>query len=111
MHLRATRYTGLTVIPGHARFAVEYGPVLLALVGAPWNATIDSMLVPPVAHPDRPETWLEPDPDGPPLHFRMRAGVRGAGGGGLTWKPYYQVNDELFEVYPAFAAPPPRREI
>lgn len=96
MSLSVTRYTGLTVIPGHDRFAVEYGPVLLAVVGGHWNHTIDSMLVPKVEHPEEPMTWLEPVPHSP-LHFQVRNGR-----GNLTWKPYYEVQDELFEVYPAF---------
>lgn len=34
MELKLTRYTGLDQIAGHERFALEYGPVLLALVGS-----------------------------------------------------------------------------
>ena len=97
MRLSVTRYTGLTVITGHERFAVEYGPVLLAVVGGPWNETLDSMLVPRVADPEDATTWLQPVPHSP-LHFRLRNGA-----GNLTWKPYYEVQDELFEVYPAFS--------
>eukprot|EP00937_MAST-01D_sp_MAST-1D-sp2_P004229 g4229.t1 len=103
MRLRASRYTGRTAVAGHERYAVEYGPVLLALVGAPWNATIDSMLVRGVTRPGDPDSWLVPDPS-VPLHFRLRlaGGVR-AGLSELLWKPYYEVQDELFEVFPAFA--------
>lgn len=100
MKLKATRYTGLTTIAGHERYAIEYGPILLALVGAPWNNTIDSMLVTGVLHPDDPSSWLEPCPSGH-LHFRYRNAT-----GPLleyVWKPYYAVDSELFEVYPAFS--------
>ena len=100
MRLSVTRYTGLTVIPGHDRFAVEYGPILLAAVGGQWNHSIDSMLVPPVARPEQPDTWLQPSTQSP-LHFKLR-GSSGVARD-LTWKPYFEVQDELFEVYPAFA--------
>ena len=72
MRLSVTRYTGLTVIPGHDRFAVEYGPILLAAVGGQWNRSIDSMLVPPVARPEQPDTWLQPSTQSP-LHFNAHS--------------------------------------
>ena len=34
MQLKLTRYTGLDKIEGHERFALEYGPILLALIGS-----------------------------------------------------------------------------
>ena len=99
MKLRATRYTGLSTIAGYERFAVEFGPVLLALVGAPWNTTLDSMLVTGVVQPGEPNTWLEPITSADaPMHFRLRGSVP-APAAAMVWKPYYEVEDELFEVY------------
>lgn len=97
MRLRATRYTGLTRIAGHERYAVEYGPVLLALTGGVWDDSVDSMMVRGVADPSRAETWLAPIP-GEPLRFRV---LPEASNPGMRFIPYYEVQEELFEVYPA----------
>ena len=34
MTFRLTRYTGMDKIPGHERYALEYGPILLAIEGS-----------------------------------------------------------------------------
>ena len=104
MKLKATRYTGLTVIPRHERYAVEYGPILLAAVGNTWNRSIDSLLVSGVANPGAPDTWLSV----------QKKPIRGDDGKGslrfvsttnpdLLWMPYFLIQEELFEVFPAFA--------
>ena len=95
MKLKASRYTGLTTIPGFERFALEYGPLLLSAVGGHWNTSIDSMLIRGVEHPEQPETWVQPVP-GRPLHFTV------VGNAGTEFVPYYEVQEEQFEVYPAF---------
>jgi DUF1680 family protein len=55
MRLKVTKYTGLTKIPNHERYAVEFGPILLCAVGGSWDRTIDSMLIRGVKKPDDPE--------------------------------------------------------
>ena len=139
MPLRVTQYTGLTTIPGHKRFAVEFGPILLCAVGGVWNRSIDSMLVRGVANPLAPETWLTPPasllpPAGHDTNASrssdaqdelgaygsdvtasqsvssaskrvlqmdaMRFGV--IGNPELSFVPYFLVQEEEFEVYPAF---------
>ena len=110
-HLRIDRYTGLTTIAAHERYAVEYGPVLLALVGGEWNSTIDSMLVPPVPQVMQPDTWLEPatgEGEGS-LHFKLKQPATEAAER-LRWVPYYEVQEEQMEVYPAMAAATEREE-
>ena len=96
MALRSSRYTGLNQIPGHQRWAVEYGPVLLAATGGAWNDALDSMLLTGVRKPAEPSTWLEPSGEAP-LHFR----VLGAGNEAVRFVAYYLIQEELFEVYPA----------
>ncbi len=127
MQLRVTQYTGLTVIPGHQRFAVEFGPILLCVVGGGWNRSIDSMLIRGVTKPLAPETWLTP-PNSSLLHKRgdgdhdasplvstafkrrlqmdaLRFGV--VGNPELSFVPYFLVQEEVFEVYPAFGSRTP----
>lgn len=105
MALSVTKYTGLTVIPGHERYAVEFGPILLCAVGGEWNRTIDSMLIRGVKTPGAPETWLRPlAPGGAGIGAaasEMRFGV--VGNPGVSFVSYFEVQEEVFEVYPAFA--------
>jgi hypothetical protein len=111
--LRVSQYTGFTKIAKqresaaeqqqqHAparehyqRFAVEYGPVLLVARG-PWNASTDSIHVHGVANPaSTPPSWLQRD-NGAGLRFTV------AGNDALDFVPYYEVQEEQFEVYPVF---------
>lgn len=90
--LSSTLYTGLTQIKPFKRYAFEYGPVLLAVTG-PWNSTIDSIHVPGVDGAS-PQDWMVPAST--PLHWTVR------GNPGLLVMPYFEVQDQLFEVYPVF---------
>ena len=110
--LRVSQYTGFTKIAkqresaaeqqqhaparGHyQRFAVEYGPVLLVARG-PWNASTDSIHVRGVANPaSTPPSWLQRD-SGAGLRFTVN------GNDALDFVPYYEVQEEQFEVYPVF---------
>jgi hypothetical protein len=65
--LLVRRYTGADQLPGKARFSVEYGPILLAAVGA---SEVD-LQVEPGAAPESLARLLEPVP-GSPLHFNIR---------------------------------------
>jgi len=114
---------------GHERYAVEYGPVLLAAVGGAWQQQLDTMVfihrsedplseslqrqlfilryvhvhqVLPAAAvgaaPLNGSNWMRRTPSSDQqLRFEM---IRG-GGSKLRWKPYYEVQEELFEVYPS----------
>ena len=104
--ITVTRYSGYTQIRGHTRYAVRVGPVLLAAVG-PWDAGIDSILINGIADPFNTTSWLVPmadplasqaSPLPPPLalHFTV------LGNPSVTFRPYFTVQEELFEVYPAF---------
>ncbi len=89
MELRLTRYTGLDKVEGHERFALEYGPVLMALVGSD-NAVLkvkggkqhSDILKQVKADPDRPLVFHV---DGHP-EFR--------------YIPYWKVVGETFTCFP-----------
>jgi hypothetical protein len=89
MQLKLTRYTGLDKIEGHERFALEYGPVLLALVGS-------SSAVLKVPGGKKHEEILQQIKQDPfrPLHFSID------GNPGFSYMPYWQVVTEPFTCYP-----------
>lgn len=89
MELRLTRYTGLDKIDGHERFALEYGPVLLALIGSD-SATLT---VPGGQRPEDVLKRIRPDPDRP-LHFTIEGHPE------FTYIPYWQVLTEPFTCFP-----------
>jgi uncharacterized protein len=87
--LKLIRYAGLDKIDGHERFALEYGPVLLALIGS------DSAVL-SVPGGQRHEDILQrikPNPDRP-LHFTIE------GQSEFAYIPYWQVISEPFTCYP-----------
>jgi DUF1680 family protein len=88
--LYAERYTGLDQIPGHTRFAVSYGPILLAAVGAPEvRLRLDD-----VKEPADLEKRLKPK-SGQPLHFTVENTA------GIEFMPYWLVDQEPFNCFPA----------
>jgi DUF1680 family protein len=94
MELRLTRYTGLDKMEGHERFALEYGPVLLALVGSD-NAVLklaagggDYAAI--LRH-------IKPDPDRP-LRFSVE------GYPSYVYMPYWKVMSEPFTCFPVIDA-------
>jgi DUF1680 family protein len=88
--VRATAYKGADQIAGKTRYALEYGPILLAAVGSDDARTSIDAGMDAVEFASR----LEPI-EGKPLHFRIR------GSSGLEFMPYWQVSDEEFTCYPA----------
>ena len=89
MDFRVTEYAGVDQIEGRRRYAVEYGPILLAAVGpldAKQVATIDRA-------PDAVKQWLKPKA-GQPLHFEIE---------GLATHelmPYWQIDGQPFCIFP-----------
>ena len=115
---RTVRYQGADQIPGHTRFAILYGPVLMAAVAPldeknrgdlPDFAFIDSQRKPDassarllkrwtylvrIAHdPASPQDWLAPRP-GQALTFSV------AGQAEPYLMPYWRVDQESFTCYP-----------
>jgi len=89
MEFRLTRYTGLDKIEGHERFALEYGPVLLALTGS------DSAALKVAGGTEHAGILkqLKADPDRP-LHFHIDGHPE------YAYIPYWQVVNEPFTCYP-----------
>jgi len=67
MAFRATRYTGVHQIQNHNRYALEYGPILLAAAG-PLD---DWLRIRIIQSPESPGDWLKAKPD-QPLHFTVK---------------------------------------
>lgn len=89
MKLKLTRYAGLDKVEGHERFALEYGPVLLALIGSDSAA----LKVPGGHRHEEILQRIKPDPDRP-LHFSIDGHPE------YTYIPYWQVITEPFTCYP-----------
>lgn len=86
MEFKLTRYEGIERDPKHERFALEYGPLLMAVVGGRQEATL-------ALHPEELIPRLRPQP-GAPLHFTI------TGAGQHEYLPYWQVQDEVFTCFP-----------
>jgi DUF1680 family protein len=89
MGLKLTRYTGLDVIPGSERFALEYGPILLALIGS------DSAVLTISKEQEHADILkrIQQDPDRP-LRFMIDGHPE------YVYIPYWQVLNEPFTCYP-----------
>jgi DUF1680 family protein len=92
--LRVTRYRGQDAVAGKTRYSIEYGPILLAAVGA---AHVDLALDKGSA-PESMGDHLEAVA-GSPLHFALR------GSPDKRLMPYYQISDEKFTCYPTISVP------
>jgi len=93
--LRVHRYAGEARLPGAERYAVLYGPVLLACVGS-----LDGGVPRIAEEPARVSDWLIPDP-GRPLHFRTR------GEAPRQFTPWWRLgHDEPFTCYPVIGKQP-----
>ncbi len=83
---KTTRYTGGEEIPDKERWAVEYGPLLYAVLGAPNPLTIRF-------DPAKPEEWLTPL-EGAKRRLALK------GDNCHTYMAYADIHDEPFDVYP-----------
>ena len=88
--LTVERYAGVDQIPEHARFAVSFGPILLAATGAPEVR----LRLEKVAEPEDLLQFLKPKP-GAPLRFLVENNP------GIEFMPYWQVDTEPFNCFPA----------
>jgi len=93
MAFKLTRYTGLDQIAGHERFALEYGPILMAAVG---SADTD-IVVPNATSPMELRTKLQPKPDSP-LHYTIATIPD------VEFLPYFQLAEESFSCFPIIEA-------
>jgi DUF1680 family protein len=86
MYFRMTKYTGGEELPGKDRWAMEYGPLLYGVLGAPNPLKISF-------DPLHPEEWFSPIP-GDKRRFRIKNDDI------HTYMAYVDIHDEPFDVYP-----------
>jgi DUF1680 family protein len=96
MEFKQTRYEGLERVAGQERYALEYGPILLALVG-PMDEKLGATLA---IKPKDLVKSLKPQPDRP-LHFSI------AGDTTHEYMPYWQVAEQVFTCYPILSPAKP----
>lgn len=89
MEFKQSHYEGAERVAGQERYALEYGPILLALVG-PMDEKQGATLA---MKPDELVSKLKPQP-GHPLHFSID------GDATHEYIPYWQVADQVFTCYP-----------
>jgi uncharacterized protein len=87
MKLRVTRYAGSTETAGNNRYAVEYGPILLAAVGS------KDVVIRADRHPEEFLAQLTPK-SGQPLHFTV------AQNQDVEYMPYWKVSEQPFTCFP-----------
>ena len=86
MAFKLTRYEGIERNPDHERFALEYGPLLMAVAGGQQEAVL-------AMQPEQLIAQLRPKADSP-LHFAIAGDER------HEYLPYWQVQDEAFTCFP-----------
>lgn len=92
IELRMTRYHGLDEVAGQERYALEYGPILMAVAG-PLDKERHVTL--PYAAADL-RHWLKAKPE-QPLHFTIQNDAE------HEYLPYWQIDRQKFCVYPILA--------
>jgi len=90
--LRVEPYLGVDLIPGCARFATFYGPILLAAVG---SGEVRLRAGKGITTAE----WLEQLKaiPGKPLHYSVELSP------GIEFMPYWQVDEQAFTCLPAVA--------
>mgnify|MGYP001282468569 CR=1 FL=1 len=91
MDFRVTEYKGMEKGYEKGHYALEYGPILMAMVGVKGQKRGTGVK----ATPENIKTMLKEIP-GKPLHFRI------AGTTQLEYWPYFEVQEEPFSCFPEF---------
>ena len=91
MDFRITKYTGLEKGFEENHYAIEYGPILMAMVGV----KAKKFDIGVKASPENIEKMLKPVP-GKPLHFSIE------GNSEFEYWPYFEVQEEPFSCFPEF---------
>jgi len=89
MGMKLTQYEGMEKIEGLDRYALEYGPILMALTG-------------PTSGKEPPQLNVRPEDlikelkarEGEPLHFSIKSAP------GYQYIPYWEVQEEAFACFP-----------
>jgi DUF1680 family protein len=90
MDFQVTRYIGLERDPKHERFALEYGPLLMAYMRANGREPNTDLTLP--VGPDQLTGHLKPVP-GSPLHFTVDDNRD------CEYVPYFEIQDVTFTCY------------
>ena len=90
MDFHVTPYTGADQIAGHHRYAIEYGPILLAVAGPLDGNSVVTIL----RRREDIKQWLKPKV-GRPLAFAIE------GDATPQYLPYWSIADQSFCIYPA----------
>jgi DUF1680 family protein len=91
MDFRITKYTGLEKGFEENHYAMEYGPILMAMVGVKAKKTDIGVK----ASPENIKELLRPV-QGKPLHFSIE------GNSEFEYWPYFEVQEEPFSCFPGF---------
>jgi DUF1680 family protein len=94
MDFKLTRYTGAEENYSQERYALEYGPILMAIVGA-LDEQGDAQLA---LRSEELIKQLKPKPD-QPLHFTVE------GDSQHEFRPYWEVNEQPFTCFPVIGIP------
>jgi DUF1680 family protein len=92
--LKLTRYTGVDQVPGSERYALEFGPILLAAVGS-----TDAVIKLKGKHADDLIAHLVPESD-----QELRYAVKD--NDDVKYIPYWRVQDEPFTCFPVVDTQP-----
>lgn len=95
MDFKVSRYEGFDKIEGYDQYAIEYGPVLLGVVG---DFDFRDLRTRIVNDPAKPADWLVPV-EGKPLHYSIK------GKPGHEYLPYYEIQDQRYTCYPVIVSP------
>ena len=90
MGFHVTKYSGADTVRGFDRYAIEYGPLLLGLVG---SLDLAGKFMRVQQDPGDPARWLDPVP-GKAGHFTI------LGKPGYEFMPYHEIQDQVFTCYP-----------
>lgn len=90
MELKMTKYTGVDQVQGQERYALQYGPLLMAAI----NGADTQLQLREAESPFELLQKLKPV-KGQPLHFKFEALFQE-----IIWVPYYEVGAEPFSCFP-----------
>jgi DUF1680 family protein len=89
MSFKMSRYEGAERDSVHERYALEYGPILMAYVGM--KGQKENLMLP--TNPEKLIKSLKPVA-GKPLHFMI------SGNNDFQYMPYFEVQEEYFTCFP-----------
>ena len=103
MDYNITKYEGFDQYPGFNRYSVEYGPILLAARAEKEKGYNFRDKIRIIKEPNDINDWLIQRNDNP-LHFEIKVDDgtfwRMKHWEGIDFIPYYEIQDELFNVFP-----------